>query len=179
MNLVFTICSINYLASAKTLAQSVRATNPNITFVYVIADKIDGRLPLNYFEQDEFIEVENLGIANLNELVETYNIIEFNTAIKPFAIKYLNEKYTATKIIYLDPDIIVFNSLSAVFEQLNKYDFIVTPHILQPIISIEFYAQQQSAINTGVFNLGFIGINYNQNTTPQKNMVPNSIKGSK
>lgn len=86
MNLVFTICSVNYLASAKVLANSVLKTNNNVKFVYVIADKINGRVANKYFENIEYFEVEDLGIENLNELIDTYNVIEFNTAIKPFAV---------------------------------------------------------------------------------------------
>lgn len=161
MNIVFTICSVNYLASAKCLANSIKQTNADVKFVYIIADKINNRVSNEYFEGIEYIEVEDLGINNLGELIETYNIIEFNTAIKPFAIKFLAQKYQTHKIVYLDPDIIVFNSLQDVFNNLNQYDFIVTPHILKPIVNEEYYSHQKGALNTGIFNLGFIAINYN------------------
>lgn len=162
MDLIFTICSANYLASAKCLANSVFQTNTDVKFVYVIADKINERIPLKYFENTEYIEVEDLGISNLNEFIDTYNIIEFNTAIKPFAIKFLTQKFQTNKILYLDPDIIVFNSLNEIFNKLNEYDFILTPHILKPIFDDNNYSHQKGALNTGVFNLGFIAINYNQ-----------------
>lgn len=162
MNLIFTICSLNYLASAKCLAKSVMQTNPGTRFVYVLADKIDGRLSTDYFEHADYAEVEDLGIPNLEELISTYNIIEFNTAIKPYAIKYLNRRFQADKLIYLDPDIIVFNDLKDVFQNLDVYDFILTPHILFPITKKEFYDQQKGALNTGVFNLGFIAIHYHE-----------------
>jgi hypothetical protein len=161
MNLVFTICSVNYLASAKCLADSVLKMNPNMNFIYIIADKINNRVPKEFFEKFEYVEVENLGIPNLNELIGTYNIIEFNTAIKPFAVKYLVKKFNAKKIVYLDPDIIVFDSLINIFNELDKYDFILTPHILTPIVIEEYYPHQKGVLNTGVFNLGFIAINYN------------------
>lgn len=161
MNIVFTICSVNYLASAKVLANSVLKTNSNVEFVYIISDKINDRVSKEYFEEIEFIEVENLGIENLNELVDTYNITEFNTALKPYAVNFLNKKYKSNKIIYIDPDIIVFHDLAQVFKNLDKYDFILTPHIINPIIDDEFYSHQIGALNTGVFNLGFVAINYN------------------
>src|SRR6218665_2903375 len=162
MNLVFTICSINYLASAKCLWESVTQTNPDVKFVYVIADKISKSFDRNYFENADVVEVEQLGIPKLHELIQTYNIIEFNTAIKPFAIRYFAEKYHAKKMIYLDPDILVFDSLQPVFDQLSTHDFILTPHILTPVTKDEFYNQQKGALNTGVFNLGFIAVGYNK-----------------
>lgn len=164
MNLIFTICSVNYLASAKCLWQSVKKTNSELKFIYVIADKINGRVDKSYFEGEDYVEVEDLDIPNLNELINTYNLIEFNTAIKPFAANYLNKKYSAQKLIYFDPDIIVFNSLDFIWENLNSYDFILTPHIIRPINNDLFYEHQKGALNTGVFNLGFIAINFNQNS---------------
>jgi hypothetical protein len=161
MNLVFTICSVNYLGSAKCLADSISKTNPELKFVYIIADKIEDKIPEKFFNDIEFIEVEQLNISHLNELISTYNLIEFNTAIKPFAVKYLAEKYNASKIIYFDPDIIIFDSLNDIYSKLDSFDFIVTPHILTPITDESFYNHQKGALNTGIFNLGFIAINYN------------------
>jgi hypothetical protein len=37
----FTICSINYLAQAKVLADSLKKTNPDYEFVIGLCDKID------------------------------------------------------------------------------------------------------------------------------------------
>lgn len=161
MNLIFTICSVNYLASAKVLANSLLQTNSDVKFVYIIADKINGRIPKEYFDNIDYVEVEDLAIEKLNQLIDTYNIIEFNTAIKPFAVKFLSKKYNSNKIVYIDPDIIVYHDLIEVFNNLDKYDFILTPHILSPILNDDFYAQQRGPLNTGVFNLGFIAINYN------------------
>lgn len=165
MNIVFTICSVNYLAGAKVLWQSIFKNDPDSNFVCIIADKINGRVNVEYFEGVDQIEVEQLEIPDLHELIRNYNIIEFNTAIKPFAVKYLAKKYNAKKIIYFDPDIIVFNSLDLFWNNLNNYDFIVTPHITKPITNKTFYEHQKGALNTGVFNLGFIAININENTT--------------
>lgn len=61
MNVVFTICSVNYLASAKALASSILKTNSNLKFVYVIADKINNRVSNEYFEGIEYVEVGDLG----------------------------------------------------------------------------------------------------------------------
>jgi lipopolysaccharide biosynthesis glycosyltransferase len=166
MEIVFTICSLNYLSGAKALAESISNTNPHIKFVFLIADKINNRLDYSHFDGHDIAEVHELQINNLQELIDTYNIIEFNTAIKPFAFKYLSDKYQTNKIIYLDPDILVFGSLERYFELLSEYDFIVTPHILNPIVDDRFYNQQKGALNTGIFNLGFLAMNINDGSTP-------------
>jgi hypothetical protein len=48
--------------------------------------------------------------------------------------------------------------------KLNENDFVVTPHILQPITDDAFYGHQVGALNTGIFNLGFIALNYNESS---------------
>ena len=40
MTLAFTICSINYLAQAQTLGQSLQKTNPDVEFVIGLVDKL-------------------------------------------------------------------------------------------------------------------------------------------
>lgn len=164
MNIVFTICSVNYLASAKALYQSVVASDAQCKFVFIIADKINGRVKPSYFENAEVIEAHELGISFLDELTKTYNISEFNTAIKPYAIKFMHSKFNCSKFIFLDPDILVFHSLNKIWDNLNTFDFIVTPHHLEPITDPKFYAQQIGTINTGIFNFGFLALNYNLNT---------------
>jgi lipopolysaccharide biosynthesis glycosyltransferase len=139
-------------------------SNPGLKFVYILADKINGRVSADFFGACDYIEAEELNIQNIEDLVNTYNIIEFNTALKPFAITYLKKKYNASKIIYFDPDIIVFGKLNELISNLDNYDFIVTPHILTPIVNDEYYQHQQGALNTGIFNLGFIAVNYNESS---------------
>jgi len=131
-------------------------------FVYIITDKINDRINWSSFDNSDYFEIEEMGIENLNHLIENYNIIEFNTAIKPTAFKFLSKRYNASKIVYFDPDILVFNSLNDLWLNLDNYDFILTPHILKPIYNNLYYVHQVSALNTGVYNLGFMAVNYNE-----------------
>jgi len=90
-----------------------------------------------------------------------YDMIEFNTALKPFFINYLfNKGYE--KVIYLDPDIYVYNRLDVALEKLENHSAIVTPHQLSPVARLNNYVPyiqwEQSALQTGIFNLGFIGV---------------------
>lgn len=165
-NIIFTICSINYLASAKTLCKSLKSTNNSqYQFIYIIADKIDGRIPHDYFEGEEYKEVgEIIDQEFIYKLTKTYNLTEFNTSLKPYIIKYLIEKYKTNKIIYFDPDIIVYNTINHIWKKLDQYNFIVTPHILAPIESEEFYPQQVGVLNTGIFNLGFLAYSHNSDS---------------
>ncbi len=160
MNLVFTICSGNYLSEAFSLKETLSNRNAD-PFYIILADKS----PIDKVENG-IIEVGELGIEEelLQNLVSKYNIIEFNTAMKPFAFRYLYEKFKADKIIYIDPDIMVLDSLDLIWNSLNEYDFTVTPHILSHKIDPEKYHLLIASINTGIFNLGFLGLRVNETT---------------
>src|ERR1035437_4081302 len=91
-----------------------------------------------------------------------YNLTEFCTSIKPFCFTYLIKHFGFEKVIYLDPDILVYNSFDQIFKDLSQYSIILTPHILniQPIYSGDL--AENSFLNTGVFNLGFLAIRKNE-----------------
>lgn len=155
MKAAFTICSLNYLSLALTLKKSIQKTNPELSFFIFLADKLNGVI-----SDDSIIEIETIQIppASFKTLTETYNIIEFNTALKPFIIEYLDQNRGFNSLIYLDPDIVVYNQLDAVWNELANGEFVLTPHMIEPVHQAELDYLTLGTINTGVFNLGFIGI---------------------
>ena len=161
MNVIFTICSTNYLSLALTLKKSVQKTNPGLSFFIFLADKLNGEI-----KDGSIIEIGDIHIpeAIFKTLTDNYNIIEFNTALKPFIIEFLHQEKGFESIIYLDPDIRVYHSLEPIWKELAGQDFILTPHIIRPIHDKELDYLTLGTINTGVFNLGFIGLNYTEQT---------------
>ncbi len=159
MTLVFTLCSINYLAQARTLGDSLKRTNPNIRFVIGLVDRLDvSSLPEVKYPPFELIELHRIGIDRLPEMCQNYNITELNTAVKPYYFRYLFDKYPlAENVIYFDPDIIVYQPLSELESLLQTYDFVVTPHITQPI-NDDFSPNETNHLNTGIYNFGFVAL---------------------
>lgn len=162
MNVVCTIVAKNYFASAKVLGESLKKTNPNVGFIILLADEIEKDDKFD-FSNYSVIEAKDLGIVGFYEMAYKYDITEFCTSVKPFFIAYLFEKYNYDKIIYLDPDIYVFDSLIDIFNKLDFFSVVLTPHIIfnsgietitQPDISVE-----RGLLGSGVFNLGFVAFN--------------------
>lgn len=154
---LFTIASKNYLSFARTLLQSVRRHNENLEIFLLLADECD-----NYFDksQEKFtvIEARELNIENYDQMAFRYNIVEFNTSLKPFFIDFLFRK-GYEKVIYLDPDIMVFNSLAFVYDILERNSIILTPHLTRPLtINERCFPPENMFLLAGTFNLGFIGI---------------------
>lgn len=164
MKIVFTLCSNNYLAQAKTLGDSLILHNPDYKFIIGLADKKCTTIDYRFFCPHTIIEVESIGIDNINDLIEKYNIVEFNTAVKPFYFEYIFSQYKeAGSVTYIDPDIKIFYSLSHLEELYQTYDFVLTPHLLTPQIS-PIPPKEQLVLNVGAYNLGFLGLKRSKQT---------------
>ena len=159
MTLAFTICSVNYLAQARTLGDSLRKTNPNYQYVIGLVDKLSrASLPNDLMPPYPMLEVDQIGIQDFAAMCDRYDITELNTAVKPFYIDYLYDTYPdATQIIYFDPDIIVYQPLTKLNRDLTTYSMVLTPHIGSPTPDWE-RPNEQHHLNTGIYNLGFIGL---------------------
>ncbi|SOD83217.1 glycosyltransferase family protein [Spirosoma fluviale] len=159
MTLAFTICSINYLAQARTLGDSLRQTNPDYQYIIGLVDKLSvANLPAELVPDYPMLEVDKIGIPDFAAMCDRYDITELNTAVKPFYIDYLYQTYPdASAVIYFDPDIIVFQPLNELNEALTRHSLVLTPHTCSPTPDWE-RPNEQHHLNTGIFNLGFIGL---------------------
>lgn len=166
MAVIFTLCSNNYLAQAKVLTDSVAKYCPNTKIVIGLVDELNENIDYSFFLPAIIVPLIDLKIENTEELFLKYNIVELNTAVKASYFKYLSKIfYPCTKIVYFDPDIKVFYSLSNLFKLLNQYDILLTPHINSPILRDGYKPSENLFLNYGLYNLGFIGLN------PQKEQV--------
>lgn len=154
---LFSIASKNYLAYVRVLFESVAKFHPNYRRYLCLADKVDG-----YFRPEdelfEVVETEEIGIPNFQDMSLRYDIMEFNTAVKPFMIEWLFNHSDLDVVIYLDPDIKLFSKLDKLeAEIVNGASVVLTPHITEPLED-EFSPNDFHMIQSGVFNLGFIAV---------------------
>ena len=152
----FTICSINYLPTAKILVSSLR-NNVTDDIYLIVCDKKNAKIQ-NFFPDGnvKIVFVEDLGIKDFYEFKIRYSILEINTAIKPFVFKYLFRK-NYKKAFYFDPDIVIERSLEKLTSKLDTSDAIVTPHLLSAY-SDDLKPSLQDITNSGIYNLGFLGL---------------------
>lgn len=162
MNTIFTLCSINYLAQAKTLFESLKQTNPHWHFVVGLVDKNVNQVDLSFLGS-EVLVVETVGIEGFDDMVERYSIVELITAVKPFYFTYLlKTRPEIQKLVYFDPDIMVFQPLTGLETSLDRHDIILTPHFTKPIQD-DRLPTEKHIFSTGVFNLGFLAVRRSQN----------------
>ena len=160
---VCTIASKNYLSSVRVFAHSVRKTNPDIAIYVLLVDRVDGVFDPTG-EPFQVITLDELNnIPDPQHFKFKYTPIELNTAAKPYFLEYLFDKFNLEKVCYFDPDIYVFHSLQGLWELLNGYSMILTPHITQPYTDDRKPSELEINL-AGIFNLGFIGISDTQTT---------------
>jgi hypothetical protein len=162
-NIAFTLCSINYLAQATGLSESMKKTNPSWRFIIGIVDKNVQNIDLSFVDA-EIVWVDELAIAGFDEMVKKYNVVELLTSVKPFYFNwFLKQSAELNNVVYFDPDILVFQPLTDLEQKLEQYDIILTPHYTTPItdacIPTELHIMQ-----TGIYNLGFLAVRNTENT---------------
>ena len=149
---LFTICSKNYLAQALTLKDSAQKHEPDADFYIFLAD--------NVTDDIKDIKVETLDedwIPKWREMAFKYDVIEFNTSIKPFCFKKLFGK-GYQKAVYLDPDMYVTESLDYIWDKLDKYSIILTPHVLDMDLGETGVLPETDLLMCGIYNLGFAAL---------------------
>jgi hypothetical protein len=154
-NAVFTIVSRNYFAYARTLGNSLAASNADVEFHILIVDRKDPAFEAQHRDH-RITWVEDLGIEGFEHIAFKYNILELNTNVKPTFAKRLLGRYT--NAIYLDPDIFVYDSLQPIYDLLDRHPVVLTPHITTPIDDDKLPGEIEF-LNSGMYNLGFVGFN--------------------
>ena len=155
MKAAFTICSNNYLAQAKVLTDSISNFSSDYDVYIILCDKKSNLIDYSYLNC-KIIEVENINIENFNWMIKRYNIVELNTAIKPFVLKHFLDMDYET-VYYFDPDIKLYNSLDIIDRELGHNNFLLTPHSFSPLELDGNNPDDTTFLNYGIYNLGFCG----------------------
>lgn len=157
---IFTIISNNYFHFAKTLFQSLEKHHSDADFYAIIVDEKNDLITAENFN---IVNISELDIPNLKHFLFRYNILEANTAVKPWSFDYLFNKKNYTSVIYLDPDIYVYKRLDEVIKHQSKLA-VITPHITEQILD-DKNPSEFTFLQCGIYNLGFIALNQHKSLT--------------
>jgi glycosyltransferase involved in cell wall biosynthesis len=152
----FTICSVNYLAYARTLAESVARQDCGVEFICFLVDEVRGRFDCNELGF-RVVETKDVGCPWHFDMAARYSVMEMNTAIKPFCFEYLFRN-GVDRAAYIDPDIIVVSPLTELHEAWDAgASIVLTPHSLTPLDDGKD-PDDVRLMRTGAYNLGFGGV---------------------
>jgi len=142
---------------ARVLVDSWRAFHPDCPLFVLLLDS-----PQGYFnpatEAFETIAVSQLHIPNLPGFLFKYTVLEASTAVKPYLLDYLFRRYSINKLLYLDPDILILNSLDGLGRSLEEANVLLTPHLLSPLPADGRRQDDHDILQAGTYNLGFLGL---------------------
>ena len=148
----FTVCNVAYLHKALVLADSFYIKTEQKLKIYIVDTKRDLKININSFE---IIWIEDLDIPNFKELAFKYDITELSTSLKPYLAILNLKRYE--KVMFFDPDICIYSSLSPIIEDLEETSILLTPHYTKPEPNV-WSNSDISMLRFGSFNLGFFGL---------------------
>lgn len=156
---VFSICSANYLATAKVLYDTLKEHEGQTRRYLVLVEQGWSREHANALGKlfdCTIILLSDLKLPATERMAFQYDLTEFNTAVKPFAFRFLFAA-GVEKAIYLDPDIALYQPLEEVWSLLDQHSAVVTPHITEPLPDDGLAPTNENMIRCGQFNFGFVG----------------------
>jgi len=159
---VCTIMSKNYLAHARVFTDSFLKNNPNGKVFVLLVDDVNNKFVPSK-EKFSLVNLEEIGIENVDSFCFKYTILEQNTGAKAHFIKYLFEKYKLKKLAYFDPDILFTNSLENLWNVLGKKSIVITPHLTEPLTD-DKKPSEYDILRSGSYNLGFIALSNSKTT---------------
>jgi glycosyltransferase involved in cell wall biosynthesis len=156
-----TIIACNYLPFATVLADSFLTHHPDGLFTVLLVDDerraftpgpmVDARV--------SWLRLGDIGLdrAEISRLAGIYDVTELATAVKPFFLRRLLDNARGA-LIYLDPDIRVYDSLQPIVELAATHGIVLTPHTMRPFPGDEREIDDFFVLGSGVYNLGFLAV---------------------
>jgi len=155
----FTSSAVNYLPKVRKLIKSIKQYHPEFEIVWALSDEMSGDIDPRKEGIDEVLAVGDLAIEDRLRWTFFHDIVELSTAIKPFVLKTLLARADVDRVIYFDPDMVLFSRLDDMLQQLDLGDIALTPHQTKPEATIEAIRDNEiSSLKHGIYNLGFVGV---------------------
>jgi hypothetical protein len=162
-NTFCTIVTHDYLPYAIALFKSISRYNDTIELNVLIADRatvedVRSINKINIFGSESLC-ADGIG-KKIKDKYKNKFMDEFRWSMKPVFINYLINKRDYRNVIYVDSDIYFFNDYNFLFQELDVYDVLLSPHWR----SSDPYrdpANFHTNFIDGIFNGGFIGVNRN------------------
>lgn len=157
--IAFTSAATNYLPKVRKLFASLRAHHPEFEIVLALADEADGSVDFDREPIDRVVTIDQLDIPDQVRWTYFHTIVELATAIKPFALMKFLADPEVERVLYFDPDMVLFDRLDDLLGKLDSASIVLTPHQTTPENTLDAVRDNEiSSLKHGVYNLGFLGV---------------------
>jgi hypothetical protein len=154
---ICTIIAKNYISRARTLCNSFKKFHPDLPCYVLVVDHFESFIDPTK-ECFDLVDLSSLKLPNVERLCFKYSILELCTAVKAHLIDYLFQQRGITHLLYIDPDVLITNPLDDVFDRLDHFDILLTPHADKDYPDDALTPNTGTLLRYGVYNLGFIGV---------------------
>jgi glycosyltransferase involved in cell wall biosynthesis len=148
---VFSIISPNYRHYARVLMASLQQQHPEWDrFLLLVGG--DGAPE----RDDAFttVSLDELPLPHRAQFTFRYTILELNTAVKPWMFAHLFAR-GYDRVVYFDPDIVVYSRLEELDALPADSMLAVTPHLTGSIPGDD-HPSERTILLAGTYNLGFL-----------------------
>ncbi len=153
----YTSITSNYLPKARVLAHSVKRHDPKAVFHLLLTDVPPQGWQLADEPFDTVLHLEDLGIAEHRAWAFKHALVEMCTAVKGPGALEIVRRHQPDKLVYFDPDIVVFGDLGVLERELDQHSVLLTPHLTDPETTPAGILDNEiSALRHGIYNLGFL-----------------------
>ncbi len=143
------------------LTDSFLTHHPDGQFTVLLVDDEERALSPGLASDDRitWLRLGDIGLdrAEIDRLAGIYDVTELSTAVKPVLLRHLLDK-GRQQVIYLDPDIRIFDSLEPVADLAATHGIVLTPHTMKPYPRDDRQVDGYFVLSAGVYNLGFIAV---------------------
>jgi glycosyltransferase involved in cell wall biosynthesis len=155
---ICTIVARNYIPAARVLTKSFLEQHPDGAVTVLVLDDVDGSID-DGAEPFEVLRPEDLfeDVVELHRMETIYELTEFATSMKPWLLRHLLDRGAAS-VLYLDPDIGVFDRLDELADLAVSSGIVLIPHARAPFPRDGKMTSESAILAVGVYNLGFIGV---------------------
>lgn len=161
----YTSASFNYLDRVRVLFETVREFHPEWETWFCLIDEEPQGFVFDpgREEIDRVVRLHDLPIAEPLAWAFEHDIVELCTAVKGPCLD-LMLKEGIDKVVYLDPDTVLFGRLDEVLALLDQHSAVLTPHQINPDTSRRaIWDNEIGSLKYGIYNLGFVAV---RNTAP-------------
>jgi Glycosyl transferase family 8 len=150
-----TIVTRSHLKYAVALAKSLRRYHPAHKLCVLVIDSVNDQQV-----SDSSVDLFSLGeihVPKIEDMTIYFDAFELSNCLKPFFIAHLLRK-GVDKTVYLDADILVVNDFDILFDMLDQYHFVLTPHWLKPELVQHSDVSVRQISDLGIYNGGMWGV---------------------
>jgi hypothetical protein len=160
----YTSFNYGYLSRARILARTLKRLHPDWDLWALVVDREPADLPPDALSGfDHILEARDLGVPEFRSWMFKHDVVEACTAVKGHMMAWLFDPPDGSpgydKVVYLDPDIGVFNRLDGILRRLDRAAVVLTPHQVEPNgTERAVIDNEMTSLQYGIFNLGFVAV---------------------